>query len=122
MKRDLAVFAGLFAIGVAAVGVTSCEQAAVVATETVLPAADVQKLQQTCVAAQPLLAAATAPTAPASVSGIATYGAAYCQQLTAGAVPATTTPTTPSWLSGVLNAVQLAAQVAGMVMPLVALF
>lgn len=101
---------------------TSVSAAAATISAAVLPAADVAKLQQTCSTAAPLLGVATSPIAPASVSGVASYAAAYCQQLgaaPAGSVPSTTDPGTPSWLPGVISGVEDAAKIASFILPLV---
>lgn len=100
---------------------TGVSAAAATISAAVLPAADVAKLQQTCSTAAPLLGVATSPVAPASVSGVASYAATYCQQLgaaPAGAVPASTDSGTPSWLPSVISGVENAAKIAAFVLPL----
>lgn len=79
-------------------------------------------LQATCAKAAPLIAIGSAPSAPSQVSGITTYAQAFCSQLASGVTPATADANSQSWLNGVLNAAQIAAQVAGIAMPLIALF
>ena len=96
-------------------------QGAVVASSTVLTPAQLAAVQQLCIAAAPGLATATAPTAPASVSGGAIYPAEYCAELLKapqGMVPATTNSGTPAWLTATLQAVEVAAKIAGVVIPL----
>jgi hypothetical protein len=83
-----------------------------------LPAA-VGSVSQVCQAAGPLLQAASA-SGNATVSGTAVQGAAYCTQLSSGVVPATTDANTPTWLPQVVSDVQTAAQVAGVVLPIIA--
>lgn len=98
---------------------TSVAGAAGTVTAAVLTPAQLAAVRQDCAAAGPALAVATSTAAPASVSGIAIYPAAYCAALASGAPPATTTSGTPSWLSGTLTNLQLAAQIAGFVLPLI---
>lgn len=101
--------------------VQTASAAAATISASVLSAADLAKLQAGCASAAGLLSIATSPVVPASVSGIAVYPAAYCQQLAAapaGSVPATTTAGTASWWSTALAAAQDAAQIAGVVLPL----
>ena len=100
---------------------TSTAANAVIASSAVLTAAQLAAVEATCVAAAPGLAAATAPSAPASVSGVAIYPAGYCKALLAaapGMVPATTTSGTPAWLTTTLTIAEDAAKVAGVVIPL----
>lgn len=96
-------------------------QDAVVASSTVLTPAQLAAVEQLCIAASPGLATATGPTAPPSISGGAIYPAAYCADLLRappGMVPATTTSGTPAWLTATLQAVEVAAKIAGVVIPL----
>lgn len=88
-------------------------------TPAVLPPDQLAVVQQMCQAAQPMLAVASAPNIPAEVHDTAIYGAAYCGQLLAGTVPPTTDANTPSWLPQVIEATKVAAQVAGIVLPLI---
>ena len=74
-------------------------------------------VQQLCASATPLLNAATAST-NAVVSGTATYGSAFCAVVNAGGTPATADANSPAWLQGVITGVQVAAQVGGVVLPL----
>lgn len=85
---------------------------------TILPASTVSALQQTCQAAQPGLVAATGTNMPATISGGAVYFETFCAQLLAGTVPATADANSPSWLTTGLAALKVAAQVAGIVLPL----
>lgn len=90
-------------------------------SDTVLPASTVASLKSTCQAASPGLAVATASTMPAAVSATAIDAKAFCDQLMTappGQVPATTNGNTLNWLPGVLSAVETAAKVAGVVVPL----
>lgn len=87
----------------------------------VLPPDQVAQLRTTCASAAPLLAVATAPGLPASIGDTAGYADAYCRQLAAlpaGQAPPTTDAGTPTWLPGVIAATRAAAQIAGVVLPL----
>lgn len=85
---------------------------------TVLPASTVAVMQQTCQAGAPLLAATTGSNIPASISQGAAYFQTFCQTLLAGTVPPTADANSPSWLTTGLSALKVAAQVAGIVLPL----
>lgn len=91
--------------------------AAAEATQIALSPADLAQLKGTCQTAAPALSETTAPNAPPTVKDVAVYPAAFCQQLLAGAPIATTGSLT--WLPTVLGYVKDAANVAGMVLPLV---
>lgn len=93
-------------------------QVAATGTQVVLTADQLAGVEQLCQAALPGLTAASAPGLPATVSQTATYAQAYCTQLLAGGPPATTTASTPTWLSSVISATKVAAQIAGIVLPL----
>lgn len=80
------------------------------------------QLQQGCAAAAPFLNAATSPAVPASVSQVAVYGAAFCNQINAGTLPVTANANSAPWLGQVLQGAQTAAQIAGVVLPLIAAF
>lgn len=110
-----------FAAGAALMMVTACSapQFAATVTPAALPPAQLAKVQQTCQVAQPMLVVAADPSLPANVAQTAAYGAAYCQQLLAGTVPATTDANTPAWLPKVIEGVQIAAAVAKVALPLV---
>lgn len=87
-------------------------------TPSLLSPQQVAQLAVTCQKAQAGLALATQVSNP-KVSQTAAYPAAYCQQLLAsGQLPPTTNAQTPSWLPQVLQDAQLAAQLAGVVLPL----
>lgn len=101
---------------------TNVAAAAATISEAVLPASAVASLRRLCSQASPMLVASTSPLVPASISGIADYPESYCLQLAqapAGTVPATTDAATPAWLSNVLMAAQVAARIAGVVLPLI---
>lgn len=74
-------------------------------------------VQQLCASATPMLNAATAST-NATVSGTATYGSAFCAVVNAGGTPATADANSPVWLQDVITGTQIAAQVGGVVLPL----
>jgi hypothetical protein len=112
----------LAAVAVVAAGLAACAGASeriATVTASVLPEDQLARLVAVCHAAEPALALAAGPAMPARVQEIAVYPQAYCGQLLAGAVPVTTDANTPSWLSTVLAGVRVAAQVAGVVLPLV---
>lgn len=91
------------------------------ASAALLPPSAAQKVASTCVAAGPMLAVASSPGLPAAVSETASYGDAYCRQLVAtGQLPPTTDSNTVSWLPTVISGVQTAAQLAGVILPIVA--
>jgi hypothetical protein len=104
---------------VAVYGATGCSAQQIVGgsavvSETVLPAADLQRIRGICASAEPPLTTASQSTNKA-VAATAQYGVAYCQALgaaPAGWVPATTTSTTLAWLQTVI-------QLAGIILPLV---
>ena len=112
MKRILAL-----ALPLALVACSAPQMAAMV-TPAVLSSGQVTTLRQTCQIAGPALAVAAQPTMPAQVSETALPAAAYCQQLNAGILPATTDSNTPTWLPKVIRGVQIAAEVARVALPL----
>lgn len=78
------------------------------------------QLARTCQALKPTLDIASGASVPNSVSDVAVYPAAYCNELVATqTLPATTDASTPAWLDKTIKAVGLAAKVAGVVLPLV---
>lgn len=87
-------------------------------TTTGAPAAP--SLPQLCVAATPLLAAGTA-SSNATVSGTAVYGSAFCNLINAGQTPATQNSNSQAWLNTVIQGTETAAQLAGVILPLLAL-
>jgi hypothetical protein len=91
---------------------------AAVASGVVLSPAQLASIEELCQASLPGLTAAVSPSLPASVTQTATYAQAYCQEMVAGGVPATTDANTPTWLPKVIAAVKVAAQIAGVVLPL----
>lgn len=105
-------------------GLTAPQVAADVtlAAGNVLSPSTVAGLQNICRTASPILSATTSPAVPKTVSDIAAFPASYCQQMSGGIVPPTTDANTSKWLTGVLNTVQVAAQVAQVALPLIALF
>lgn len=88
-------------------------------TPAVLSPGQLAQVQTLCQAAQPALNIAASPSMPAQLKETAVYPQAYCSQLLAGTVPPTTDANTPSWLPQVINATKIAAQVAGVVLPLI---
>lgn len=80
---------------------------------TVAPPALIQQCSNNGAA----LALAAAST-NAQVSQTATYMNSFCQQLNSGVVPATTDANTSTWMTTGLATLQVAAQVAGVVLPL----
>lgn len=93
-------------------------QVAAAVTPAVLSADQVAGLADTCMKASPALSIAASPGMPAQVRETAVYPQAYCAELSKGTLPATTDANTPSWLPGTLAALKVAAQVAGVVLPL----
>lgn len=73
--------------------------------------------QQLCASATPLLNAATA-SSNTKVSGTAVYGSAFCSVVNAGGTPATSDANSPAWLQNVITGTQVAAEVGGVVLPL----
>lgn len=63
------------------------------------------------------LASASAST-NAQLSQTATYMNSFCQQLNSGVVPATANANTSQWMTTGLTTLEVAAQVAGVVLPL----
>lgn len=78
----------------------------------------VETVQQLCAAATPMLTAGAA-SSNATVSGTAVYGTAFCSVVNAGGTPATTDANSPAWLQSVITGVQVAAQIGGVVLPLI---
>lgn len=93
MPRPL--LAAALCLGLAA---CSMPQLAATATNAALSADTVARLASVCRGGQTIVAIAAGPAMPASVKEIATFVGAYCGQLTAGTVPATTDANTVSWL------------------------
>lgn len=83
-----------------------------------LSAQQTADLRNVCTSAAPSLIAATSTAAPAAVSDVAVYPYALCKQIIEGK---TVDPTqqTPQWWDQVIPMVTQAAQVAGMVLPVV---
>lgn len=75
-------------------------------------------VQQLCAAATPMLNAAAVST-NTTVSSTAVYGTAFCSVVNAGGTPSTADANSPAWLESVISGVQVAAQVGGIVLPLV---
>lgn len=102
---------------------TTISQAAATVSASLLPANTIATLQKQCSAAGAMLNAGAA-SSNAIVNTTAVDGAAYCNQLAvsapAGQVPATTNSNTASWLPTVIAGVQTAAQLAGVILPVVA--
>ena len=88
-------------------------------TPVVLTPEQIATMQTMCQAAKPALDIAALPSMPAQVKETAVFPQAYCGQLLAGAVPATTDGHTTEWLPEVINATKVAAQIAGVVLPLI---
>lgn len=74
--------------------------------------------QQLCAAGGTMLNEASA-SSNAKVSGTAVYGAAFCNTVNAGGTPATSDSNSPAWLQSVITGTQVAAQIGGVVLPLV---
>jgi hypothetical protein len=97
---------------------TTITQAVASQTSNILPPSTVSEIDGVCQAATPLLNAASA-VPNQTVAQTATYPQAYCAQLLgSSSTPTTTTATTPTWLTGAISATETAAQIAGIVLPL----
>ncbi|HXE51268.1 MAG TPA: hypothetical protein VN663_23015 [Ramlibacter sp.] len=83
-----------------------------------LSAGDLAAIKDTCVAAAPSLIAATGAAAPKMVRDVAVYPYAYCEQMLSGST-GNADQSSLTWLPQVLGYVQMAARIAGMVLPVV---
>lgn len=120
MVSALLGFFGMALVGCGATGQAVATTAG--AASTALPPEILANIRKTCAASDPALALATAPGMPAQISGTAIDLKAYCDQLAAlpaGQAPGTTDANTPQWVGQVLGMLKVAAQVAGIVLPLV---
>lgn len=88
-------------------------------TPAVLPAEQLAKIQRACQLAGSALDVAAAANMPAQVRETAVYPKAYCDQLLAGMVPATTDANTPAWFDKTITILGIAAKAAGIILPLV---
>lgn len=118
MKRVLLPLACVLPLALA---VSGCDklQFAGFATKAVLPAEQLAKVQRACQLVGPALDVAAAANMPAQVRETAVYPKAYCDQLLAGMVPATTDANTPAWLDRTITILGIAAKAAGIILPLV---
>jgi hypothetical protein len=101
MKRILPALA--LPLALAACGIP---QLAAIGTHAALSPATVATLTTICRHGEPLVVAAANPAMPGQVQDIGSFVAAYCSQLLAGQVPATTDGNTASWLEQNLGALR----------------
>ena len=81
---------------------------------------DLAALQQTCLAAKPAVDAVMAdPNVPKTVKDVAAYPYSFCYQLVTGARGNVADQSSLTWLPKVLNDVQIAAKIAGYVLPVI---
>jgi hypothetical protein len=103
-----------------AIALSSCSlpQLAAFFTPAALSADQFAKVQRGCQLAAPALEVAVTPGLPEKVRETAIYPKAYCDQLLAGTVPATTDANTPAWFDKTLAALKIVARAAGIILPL----
>jgi len=112
MKKIIALS---FALSLAACGGASDAPTIAAAGTALLPANIQGQLQSTCAQAAPILATLS-QSSNKTVLNTASYPAKYCADLSRlGTLPPTTDANTTSWLP---DAIRLAAQLAGLAIPL----